>query len=250
MIYTDRGIVIKQINFGDYDRILSIITRNHGKISVVAKGVRKTTSKKASSCDLFVNSRFSFAEGRNLDILTEAEPLDSYEFSKRSLTSSMTLFYISELIDHLVEESDSTLIIPAYELLTEFLDALEETGDESFIPSLVRGFEMKLIEHMGLSPNMNSCIKCAKPLNSEMNLFFSIDEGGILCPVCGEDMPTSNLISIDTIKVLKFLRRSRFYLIKNLQLTERVKAETKYFTQGILEYFHGLELKSNQFYSS
>src|SRR5437899_12065841 len=74
--YTDEGIVLRRVDYGEADRIVTVLTREHGKIGVIARGARRPQSRLASRTDLFVRSRMQLAKGRGeLDVLTQAEPL-------------------------------------------------------------------------------------------------------------------------------------------------------------------------------
>jgi len=76
--YKTEGIVLKRINYGEADRILTIYTKRHGKIRAIAKGVRKLTSRKAGSLELFNNVVLFLVKGKNLDIITEAQTVDLF----------------------------------------------------------------------------------------------------------------------------------------------------------------------------
>lgn len=97
----DAGFVVKRTNFGDADRYLTIFTKHHGKIEVVAKGVRKITSRRAPHIELLNKITFQAAKGpRNL-VLTEVETLATFEFAKNSLERIGALFLVCELVDKL-----------------------------------------------------------------------------------------------------------------------------------------------------
>lgn len=248
MIYKDRGIVIKQVDFGEADRILSIITANHGKISAIAKGVRRLKSRKATACGLFVESKFVFVEGRNIDIITEAESLQSYDSIKENLERISVLFYVSELLDRLVEGDDKLNGWAVFELLSDFLQLVEQNGADAMF-NFVRGFETKLLSLMGLSPELHRCVSCKKKLENGSLLFFDLSSGGIRCEECNNKTVTdSHPISPDSIKSLRFLYEQDLHNAPMLQLNDSLRAEVKKFNQAYLEYFHGFQIKSKGIY--
>src|SRR5437868_15487036 len=77
-LYKSEAIVLKRINLGEADKILTIFTPHFGKLRVVSKGVRKVTSRLAGHVELFTRSQMLLARARNLDIVTQSETVDAY----------------------------------------------------------------------------------------------------------------------------------------------------------------------------
>jgi DNA repair protein RecO (recombination protein O) len=102
--YKTEGIILKRTNYGEADRILTIYTKHYGKIKAIAKGVRKITSRKGGNLELFNHCTLFLARGRNLDIVTEVQLLDSFPRLGRSLAKTADAFYIVELVDQLTPE--------------------------------------------------------------------------------------------------------------------------------------------------
>ena len=248
MIYKDRGIVIKQVNYGESDRILAIITANHGKVSAIAKSVRKLKSRKATACGLFVESKFVFVEGKSLNIITEAETQNSHDSLRESFERVSVLFYIAELLDRLVEGSDEFYDWSVFHLLTDFLQLVEE-NPLGLMFNLARGFESKLLGFLGVSPELHNCVVCKKKLNGKEKLFFDLDLGGVMCEFCHTDRAqNARIISADSIKSLRFLYEQDIKNAPLLQLNDSLRSEVKSFNQSCLEYFHGFEIKSKGIY--
>lgn len=246
MIFKDDGIVVKQINFGDYDKILSIITQNHGKVSAIAKGVRKINSKKAASCELFVKSKFAFAKGRSLDIITEAQTIRFFDSLRTVLEKIMVLFYISELLDRFVEEGDEVQSHEVYQLLDNFLQ-LCETSTEGNLFSLTRGFESRLLAVLGISPDLYNCARCGNGLSNSLSFNYDPAGGGVLCgKCCNGGKFSGDTISIDSLKSLRYFQEQDLSRSELLNLNSRIKSEVKFFNQRILEYFYGLQIKSKE----
>lgn len=248
MVYKDRGIVIKQVDYGEADRILSVITANHGKISAIAKGVRRLKSRKANACGLFVESQFVFAEGKTLDLITEADAISSFDSIKDELERVSVLFYISELLDRMVEGNDELNGWSIFELLQNFLQ-LAEYANEKSIFNLVRGFEARLLSLLGLTPELYFCVSCKQKLKSGDQLSFDIKSGGIRCEGCSDDNGSrSQPISLDSIKSLRFFYNHDLKSSVMLQLNDSVRSEIKRFNQSCLEYFHGFQINSKGIY--
>jgi DNA repair protein RecO (recombination protein O) len=95
----DHGFILRRINFGDSDRYITIFTKNHGKIEVVAKGIRKITSRRAAACELLNLVEFQSVRTAKNFILTEVRLIDSFEHLKRELAHIKKVFLMCELLD-------------------------------------------------------------------------------------------------------------------------------------------------------
>jgi DNA repair protein RecO (recombination protein O) len=95
----DRGFILKRVNFGDSDRYITIFTKNHGKIEVLARGVRKITSRRGSSVELLNLIEFQSVRSRKNYVLTEVKLIDSFEDIKNNLLQIKKAFLICELIN-------------------------------------------------------------------------------------------------------------------------------------------------------
>ncbi|MBI4067496.1 DNA repair protein RecO [Candidatus Gottesmanbacteria bacterium] len=147
--YKTEGIVIKRSNFSEVDKIITIFTRNHGKLKILAKGVRKIKSRRAPHIELFNYVRVFLHHGRNFDILTEAESIETYGFMKKNLKKITTAYYLSELVDDLCPEGQEHNNI-LFHLREEFrhlnsqnFTALQKTIDD---------FSLMIITELGFLP--------------------------------------------------------------------------------------------------
>ncbi|MDZ4209873.1 MAG: DNA repair protein RecO, partial [Candidatus Curtissbacteria bacterium] len=103
--YKTEGIVLKRSNFGEADRIVTIFSKHFGKIKVLAKGIRKTTSRKGGNLELFNWVRIFVACGKNLDIVTEAETVKAFRIWRRDLRKVALAYHFCELTDKLTAEN-------------------------------------------------------------------------------------------------------------------------------------------------
>ena len=135
--YKTEGIVIKRVNFGEADRILTIFTKHYGKIKAIAKGVRKVTSRKGGNLELFNQVILFLSEGKNWDIITEAEAVNSFENLRKNLTFVGRAFQIAEVVDRLTAEREESRKV--FELLIEALSGKKN----------VKEFEIELLKELG-----------------------------------------------------------------------------------------------------
>lgn len=143
--FKTEGIILKRRDFGEADRILTSFTFHRGKITILAKGVRKITSRRAGNIELLNRAQMFLYPGKQFLILTEASTLESYQKLKEDLTLSTYAYHIIELIDKLTAEDQENPIL--YTHLIEVLQRLCRTPRQI----LIRAFEVKILSLMGFA---------------------------------------------------------------------------------------------------
>jgi len=118
-VYKTEAIVLKRINLGEADNIITLYTPNFGKIRAVAKGVRRPKSKLGGHLDLLTQSALLLAQGQNLDIITQAQSIESFLTLKSDIKRISCAFYIAELVDQFTVEHVENY--PIYRLLHDNL---------------------------------------------------------------------------------------------------------------------------------
>lgn len=140
------AIIIKRKDIGEADRILTLITPHQGKISVVAKGVRKINSRRSAHVELLNHCILNLHEGR-MPIVTEAEAMKHFSGLKNDLNKAGFAFYICELVDGLLPEHQENR--PAFNLIEKTLGRLETTENPK---ALIKNFEQELLTLLGFWP--------------------------------------------------------------------------------------------------
>src|SRR3712207_8076960 len=125
--YRVEAIVLKRIDFGEADRVLVIFTRDRGKLSVVAKGIRRISSRKAGHLELFTHAEIQLARGANLDVVTEATTRDAFRGLRDDLARTSHAYLVAELVDALTEEAAEQPEV--FDLLVQTLSAPEDAPD-------------------------------------------------------------------------------------------------------------------------
>lgn len=139
---TVEGIILKRANFGEADRMLTILTKTLGKVSVVARGVRKITSRRAGNVELLNLVRVGLFKGKGYT-LTEAQSIETFPRIKSNLALSTAGFHILELANKMLPEEDANF--RAYDLIAETLRKLEDNPRQL----LIRAFEIKFLNLLG-----------------------------------------------------------------------------------------------------
>ncbi len=143
--FKTEGIILKRKNFGEADRILTVFTLSKGKISVVAKGVRRVTSRRSGNVELLNRVSMFLYQAKGLPILTEAESIETFQKIKGDLTLSTYAYHIIELIDKLTAENQENRIL--YEHLVRVLQRFEKKPRQL----LIRAFEVKILSDLGFA---------------------------------------------------------------------------------------------------
>ena len=143
--YKIEGVVIKRINFSETDKILTIFSKQKGKIVCLAKGIRKISSKRAPSLELFNCFKAYIAKGRGMDILAEVELVQCFPKLQEKLPAICNTYCLVEIIDRLTAENQRSLLI--YNLLLQSLEKINKKGSllkEEFID-----FQKKVLTNLG-----------------------------------------------------------------------------------------------------
>ncbi|MCL4360133.1 DNA repair protein RecO [Patescibacteria group bacterium] len=146
-IYKTEAIVLGRKNTGEADRILTLFTKTYGKIRVLAKGIRKVRSRRASHAEVFCRSVFLLHTGKTqLDLVTEVSPVSSYQKLRKNLTAVGTAYFMCELVGKLLPERQENGEI--YEYLVRQLSLLD-AGDGDAVPDLTESFARRLLRMLG-----------------------------------------------------------------------------------------------------
>jgi len=205
-IYRTHVLVLSRRDYNDADRVLRVFTPSLGKLELIAKGIRKTTSRKAGHLELFTHASLLIAQARTWDIVTEAVTVENFRYLRESLEAIGRANYIGELVDSFSEADNENL--PLWDLLLFALRELDEQSHPPVLdttPLLLRWFELHLLTITGFQPQFFHCLVCQEPLTPTTN-FLSLSEGGIYCPNCGKGQHDVEPIEPDVLKVLRFLQ--------------------------------------------
>lgn len=194
------ALVLKGFDLGEADRILTLLTPARGKVRVTAKGVRRTRSRMSGHLDLFTRSTVLLARGRQMDIVTQAETIDSFRAMREDLWRTAYAQYVAELLDQFaVEEAPNR---PLYALAVRTFTRLALGAD---LDLMVRAFELSLLGLMGYRPRLFRCLECERPIEPGANR-FNAARGGVLCPDCGALDRAAGSVADATLKLLRNLQ--------------------------------------------
>lgn len=239
--YRTEAIVLKRSDFGEADRILTLYTPERGKVRVVAKGIRRITSRKAGHLEMFVRSRILLHGGRDLDIVAQAESVETYRPLREDLRRTACAYFVAELLDGFTGEEEGQAAV--YELLVETLRRLSTARD---LWLATHYFEMRLLGLLGYRPELFFCVRCHAPLKPDGNA-LDPSGGGLVCPRCGGDEPHLETVSPQAFEVLRFLQTRPYEVCATLALNNRVRREVENLLESYDVYLMERRLKSAAF---
>ncbi|HET7489611.1 MAG TPA: DNA repair protein RecO [Acidimicrobiales bacterium] len=174
-LYRDQGVVLRTIRLGEADRIVTFVTQGRGKVRAVAKGVRKTKSRFGARLEPISHVSLLLYEGRELDIVSQAESLDHFRAIRDDLDRVGRAVNMLEAVDQVAQEREPNPRL--YQLLVGALRALA-AHDNPLVPA---AFFWKLLSLEGAHPVLHECASCG--VEDGLSA-FDLAEGGVLCRAC------------------------------------------------------------------
>ena len=175
MQYRDRGVVLRTTKLGEADRIITIITSEHGKVRAVAKGARRTRSKLAGHVEPLRHADLQLYRGRgDLDIVTGAVTLDRWPTLRSDLDRLGTAMTLAEAVDQSVHDRGDDPV--PYRMLIGALGRLDRAHSEMLLPA----FLLRLLSHEGTAPMLDGCVVGAGCDDAPI-VAFDPAQGGVTC---------------------------------------------------------------------
>ncbi len=215
-LYRLQAIIMRRRDLGEADRLLTVFTRDRGKVNLLAKGVRRAASRKAGHLEPFTYTDLLVAKGASLDLVTQAETITSHRHVREDLWLSSLAYYVVELADAFTQDEDPNALL--FELMLETLDRLDANRAVNLA---VRYYELHALDLAGYQPQLFHCVQCNQPLQQEVN-FLSFERGGCLCPTHGSNVPGTAALPLDVLKVMRYLQSRAWEQVEVLQLRPEV----------------------------
>jgi DNA repair protein RecO (recombination protein O) len=235
-LYRTEAIILRRQVFGEADRLLTLYTPDLGKVRVLAKGVRKPTSRKAGHVELFTHATLLIAKGKSLDIVTQADTIDAFLPLRDDLARASCAYYLAELVDRFTEEGEENRRL--FELLLRGLFWLGEAEDTELV---LRYFDLGLLDYVGYRPQLFRCVRCGQDLGTG-DVSFAPGEGGVLCAECAQTERNLGRVSAQALAVLRHLQTRDYHLCQRLKIDQHTHRELESLLRSYLTYLleHGL----------
>jgi len=227
--------------------MVSLFTREEGKIMAVARGVRKPRAKLAGALQHFTLLDMHLAPSRRFDVITQARVLNPFYGLRTKLEAFSYACYFAELFEASLEERQRQPVL--FDLL---VDALARLVDGEMPDMLARYVEINLVGMLGYLPHLTDCATCQTPLSHPERgwptwLGFSASQGGALCPDCLPRVPGAKRIAAGTAQVAHLLLARGLEGLHGVQLSDRLRREVESTFRDYLEYRLEKRLNSGRF---
>jgi DNA repair protein RecO (recombination protein O) len=145
--YSSSGVVLGRKNYGEADRIISVYSKDHGRISLMAKGIRRPKSKKRGHLEIFSLLNFQSVSGHGIDLMIEADIIDDFKEIRKSLSKVSLAYYFMEVIGKITHENEQNA-----DLFNLILESLNKLKTETKLKKFRLDFILKLLTIMGYWP--------------------------------------------------------------------------------------------------
>ncbi len=194
-LYRDEGVVLRTQKLGEADRIVTLLTREHGRIRAVARGVRRTTSRFGARLEPFSHVDVQLYTGRTLDVITQAETIVPYG---RDIVTDYARYTAGATILETAERFTEQEGEPALQQYLLLVGALRTLARGEHEPGLVLdAFLLRSLSVAGYAPSFVDCARCGAP---GPHRFFTIPAGGVVCAECRP--PGAAVPAPDTLRLL------------------------------------------------
>jgi DNA repair protein RecO (recombination protein O) len=216
-VYKAEGIVLGRRNLGEADRVLVLLTREHGKLSVKARAVRKPTSRLSGRLEPFTHARFLLARGRTLDVVAQVEVIESFAAVRTDLLRTAWASVCAELTERMLGDLE-----PHPEVFEALRQAQEVVaGGDPEVATL--WYVLRLVSLLGYRPVLDRCAVCGQRVRGAGG--WQVVDGGLLCAACTLRDPRARGIRGETVGALRFLSHARPHHLTRLRLSPSARAE-------------------------
>ena len=235
-LFSTPAIVMRRADYGEADRLLTLLTPERGKMRVLAKGARKITSRKAGHIELFTETQVLLAKGRTFDIVTQAELIESHRALREDVSRGGQAHYFCELAEQFApEDSDASAL---YDLLADGLAWLGQSHDALLT---ARFFEMRLLSLEGYRPDLFKCSRTGETLEIDRDpaverAAFSPQQGGTLMSAAAMLARDAFFINRSTLMLLRALQTRPFEEINALAVTRDIHDQIERAMQAYVSY--------------
>ncbi len=239
-LYKTEGVVLKSIDFGEADKIVTFYTSQQGKVRAVAKGGRRLKSGFGASLELLTYNDLTFykSENRDLATLSQCKIQESFSPLREDLEKIAYAFYLAELVSEMAQEAN----LPLFNLLLKTLYLFREGYDKKI---LIQAFALQMLHLVGYKPSLETCLICKEKIKEQKDLKFSIFRGGIICSKCGGGK--GRAISPPAVGIMRQFLKMEIEKIGRLKVPENIFQEIKGILNIYIHYHLEKRLKSLNF---
>lgn len=235
MIERIEGIIIKDSSYSETSKLITLITKEHGVINLLAKGAKTLKSPLRSTTTKLTHGYFNIIYKENkLCTLKEVDIIDYYKNIKQDINKISYASYILELVEQVIKQTNNEEV---FDNLIYSLKKIEENMNPLVITNIL---ELKCLDYLGVMPILDCCSVCG----NKNIITISADQGGYICKNCRKD---ETIVDERTIKLLRMFYYVDINKIDKLEISKKISEEINYFLNAYYERYTGLYLKSKKF---
>lgn len=220
-VYRADVLVLRRRHLGEADSVFLLYGEPHGRFDAIAKGVRRPRSRRAGHLEPLSRVGLLLARGRNLDIITQAETIESFRAVREDLDRLYPALYIAELLETCT--SDGLKHEGLFDLALHALRALDAgVPHDRVLP----WFEVRLLGILGHDIQVSACASCGRQLAPEP-AFFAPAAGGVVCSDCRSGAGSGRLLSVQAVKVLRFAQGEDLVRFAGVRIAPELAAELR-----------------------
>ncbi len=239
MIVNVEGIVIRQTTYGEGNLIITLYTKELGKVGVMARGAKKPRSRYTAVSQLFTHGLFNGYQGSGLISLNQAEIVVSNHEIREDLYATAYGVYFVELLDKITEEKERNPYL--YRLLISTFEQLKSGKDKEIIARL---YEMKMMALAGYKPQLDRCAHCGATTGE---IRFSVRQGGFICEQCFYLDHESIHVTPGTVKLLRLFQQMNMDQLGNISVKEGTKKQLGQIMKSFMDEYMATTPKSRAF---
>lgn len=221
------GLILKEQNIGEKDKLVTVLTRHNGLVRAFVRGAKSVKNRKNSSTGMFCYSKLSLYKTKDTYIIDEAEPIELFFELRNDLEKLSLAQYFAELVITLVQEDE-----PAEEYLRLILNSLHFLAKGKMPNEQVKAItELRIMCIAGFMPNLIACDRCGEYETETM--YFDVEDGLLYCENC---VPSDMIFQLDIglIKALRHIAFSDFEKIYSFKMEEYALPDLSYITEKYL----------------
>lgn len=239
-MYKTDGIVLREMDYGETNKIVTLLTEELGKVSVIASGAKKPQSRLTAAAQPFVYAHWLLFGGKGMLRASQADVIDSFRPIREDLHKTAYTAYIMELTDRFVEEKEPSQGL--FLLLLYMLRHMSEGKDPAILSHI---FEMKMLRVAGIEPDVSHCSHCRKEISQASR--FSIRMAGPLCESCHGADPQGISIKPSVYQLLRLFQYVDVRRIGTISVQEEGKRQLALLFRQYFDEYTGVTLKSRHF---
>ena len=241
--FRTNALILRRREFGEADRILTVLTPNHGRRDVIAKGARKPLSQRTGHVELYTMAEMQIGVGRDLDVAAQATLVKPWLPLRENLQRGAYASYAAELLIRFTGDAgDEPRAL--FELLETTFEALSNDIDPRLA---VRYYELRLLEIVGFRPQLQTCVVTQAPVQPR-DQYFSYEGGGAVSPDAARQGGGALVpLSLEALKVLRYMQRTSWGDVKVFKASASLHAELERVLQGYIIYVLERRLESVDF---